>query len=273
MRIGSSSISQSKAFSNRKIIKGLQPQKNKNFKPSVSDTFNTLNAWDPIDGTWSTDGNTVSSSSLSNTYPILLNYDLKSQDIVATMSLTSSNAGVAFWVQDANNWWAGVTFYTVGTFSYQSGQNCYTVGNAICYGNDGTRAWGCERTVCDPTYANRQVYNFYLKLIKAENGSVSDVTNVLLRTVCSATSSYAPCTVASNDNINGIEVSTSGNVITIRGRDDANAYYGSAISYTATSPNRGYQSGIVFAAGLNYPASTSVYQESSLVQDITIVGA
>jgi hypothetical protein len=90
-------------------------------------------------------------------------------------------------------------------------------------------------------------------------------TNLLLRRTCSATSDFSPCEVSSSDNINGIEVSTNGDVITIRARNDSNTFYGSGISYTALNPNKGYKSGVIFAGGSNY-------LESSLVQDISIVG-
>jgi hypothetical protein len=264
MRIGSSSLNQLKTVNNKVTIKGITPQKSKNFKPIVSDTFNILNAWDPVRGNWSTDGNTVSTSTPSSSFPILTNFDLKSQNILATMSLSSAGAGVVFWLQDENNWWAGVTFYQNTLTSYQTGRNCYDVGNARCWGSSHNRSWGCERQVCDDIYATRQVYDFYIKLIKSENGIVSDLTNILLRRTCSATSSFAPCEVSSSDNINGIEVSTNGDVITIRARNDSNTFYGSGISYTALNPNKGYKSGVIFAGGSNY-------LESSLVQDISIV--
>jgi hypothetical protein len=86
----------------------------------------------------------------------------------------------------------------------------------------------------------------------------------LLRSLCSISSSNSPCTVGSTDNINGIQVSTSGNVITVRARDDANNFYGTAISYTAVSPNKGYKSGVIFTPG-------STYLLSSVVTNINLV--
>jgi hypothetical protein len=61
-------------------------------------------------------------------------------------------------------------------------------------------------------------------------------------------------------------LSTLGNVITLRGRDDANNFYSSSISYTASNPNRGLRSGIIFTPGSNYLLN-------STVQNITIVGS
>jgi hypothetical protein len=102
-------------------------------------------------------------------------------------------------------------------------------------------------------------------LLKSENGIVTDITNILLRTTCNASSDFSPCTVSQLDNITGIEISTLDNVITVRAKDDVGSFYGSSISYIAPSPNRGYKSGIIFSPGSNY-------QESSNVQDISIVG-
>jgi hypothetical protein len=267
MRIGSSTLGQNKTLNKSNIIKGIVPQTNKKFNPTLSDTFNTLNAWDPISGTWSTDGNTVSSSTSSSSYPILTSFDLKSQNITATMSLTSAGAGVVFWLQDASNWWAGVTFYTQGSESYITGsyENC--VPRGFCYGIDANGfPWGCESCSTGYNYGTRTRFNFYVRLLSSVNGTVSSVANLLLRSTCNATSSFSPATVSGDDNINGIELSTSGDIITVRGRDDSNNYYGSTISYTASSPNKGYKSGVIFTPGSNY-------QESSLVQDISIVGS
>ena len=80
MRIGSSTLGQNKTFNKSNIIKGIVPQTNKKFNPTLSDTFNILNAWDPISGTWTTDGNTLSTATSSSSYPILTSFDLRSQN-------------------------------------------------------------------------------------------------------------------------------------------------------------------------------------------------
>lgn len=267
MRLGSSSLSQNKPLSKNNIIKGVFSQKSKKFNLNVSDTFNTLNAWDPISGNWSTDGNTLSTSTSSSLFPILTSFDLRSQNITATMSLTSAGPGVVFWLQDPSNWWAGVTFYTQGSESFitSSFENC--VPRGFCYGIDGNGfPWGCESCTTGYNYGTRTRFNFYIRLLSSVNGTVSNITNLLLRSTCNASTSFSPCTVASNDNINGIELSTLGDVITVRGRDDSNNFYGSIISYTAPSPNKGHKSGVIFTPNSNY-------LESSLVQDISIVGS
>lgn len=267
MRIGSNTLNQNKTLNKNNIVKGLVPQINKKFNPTLSDTFNILNAWEPINGTWTTDGDTLSTSTSSSSYPILTSFDLRSQNITATMSLTSAGPGIVFWLQDQNNWWAGVTYYTQVLESYITGsyENC--VPRGFCYGVDANGfPWGCESCSTGYNYGTRTRFNFYIRLLNSVNGTVSSITNLLLRSTCNASTSFSPCTIASNDNINGIELTTSGDVITVRGRDDSNNYYGSTISYTALNPNKGYKSGVIFTPGSNY-------QESSLVQDLSIVGA
>lgn len=278
MRIGSSTLNQSKPLSKKNTIKGLIPQGFKNFNPSISEEFEILNAWDPIRGTWTTNGTTLSTSTSSSSYPLLTSFDLRSQNITATMSLDSAGAGIAFWVQDASNWWAAFPFYTQGSEPYTTSSfecNCRVVGCWAYYCNwaynGKTFVWTCrclENTQCDTCYntGNRTRYNFYLKLINSTNGTVSDVTNILIRSTANDSTAFSPATVSSEDNLNGIELNTNGNIIIVRGRDTSNNFYGDTISYTAISPNIGYKSGIIFAPGGNYLLS-------SAVNSISIVGS
>ena len=279
MRIGSSTLNQSKTMSKKNTIKGIIPNNFKNFNPSITEEFEVLNAWDPLSGTWTTNGTTLSTSTSSSSYPLLTSFDLRSQNITATMSLNSAGAGIAFWVQDPGNWWAALPFYTQGSEPYTTGtyesDPCTVIGCWAYYCNYAyngkTFVWTCrclENTRCTTYYStgNRTRYNFYLKLLSSVNGTVSDITNILLRSTANATSSFSPATVSSEDNLNGIELTTNENIITIRGRDDSNSFYGSSISYTAVSPNRGYKSGIIFAPGGDYLLS-------SAVNSISIVGS
>lgn len=266
MRLGSSTLGQNKPLSKTNLLKGIIPANFKSFNPVISDEFTNIDSWEQIRGTWSTDGTNLSTSTPSSSYPIISNFDLRSQNITATMSLDSAGPGVVFWLVDADNWWAGVTYYTQSSESYITGEGCNEVPNARCWGWDGRRAWGCTRCDVFYNYGTRTRYNFYIKLLSSVNGSISDITNILLRSTCSATSSWSPCTVSSSDNINGVEITTSEDTITVRARDDSNNYYGSAISYTASNPNKGFRSGVVFVPGSNY-------LESSVVGNISIVGS
>jgi hypothetical protein len=293
MRIGSSTLNQNKTLNKSNIIKNIIAQKNKKFNPSLSDSFNILNGWDPISGVWSTDGNILSTPTSPSLYPILTSFDLRSQNITATMSLDSAGAGIAFWVQDASNWWAAVTYYTFGNETVLNGTatsttNSWYVGyHAVsgCTGGNCTTSrcpnvpscCGCwpsggttssTTTTCNSS--SRTKYSFFIRILKSVNGTVTEeVGPILLRTTCSQSFSGAGCSSiceqSSADNINGIELTTFENTITLRARNDSNSFYGTSISTTPSNPNRGYKSGIIYSPGGNYLLS-------SLVSDISIVG-
>lgn len=264
-------------------MRGIIPQQRKKFNPSFTENFNELNAWKPLRGDWSTTSGTLTTPTAATSYPILTSYDLRSQNITATMSLNAAGPGVVFWLVDENNWWAGVTFYTQGIESYRTGtyscepctstgtyfgcsgpQPTCTVANG-CPTGSGCGRWGTQ--ICSTCYftANRTRYNFFISILSSVNGTVSNIANINLRSTCSVSTQWSPCTAASNDNINGVQVSTSEDVITMRARDDANNFYGTSISITASNPNRGYKSGIIFTPGSSYLLDSSV-------QNISIVG-
>jgi len=287
MRLGSSSIQQNRPLSKKNIIKGILPYQFKNFNPVISDNFEILNAWVPRRGSWSTDGNKVTTSTAASNYPLLVSYDLRSQDITATLSLDSAGSGVAFWVEDENNWWAAVTFYTSGSETVTNGTS---TSSTTCWYTGYWAITGCSAQVSIPYHScpsgcgcwpsgaqncststtcnssGRTRYNFYLRILRSVNGTVTEpLSPLLIRTTCSQSFSgstcSSTCTQSAADNINGIQVSTQENLITVRGRDDANNFYGTAISYTAVSPVRGHRSGIIYTPGGNYllsPAMSSI---------------
>lgn len=265
MRIGSSSIGQNRTVSRDNVKQGFIVTQFKKFNQQLVENFENLSGWVPLRGTWSSDGTKITTSTPSSTFPILTSYDIRSQNITATMSLDSAGPGVVFWLQDENNWWAGVTYYLQSAETYIIRYDTQEVQNARCWGWDGTRAWGCFRSVTTAVTGTRTRYNFYIKLIKSENGVVSDVANVLLRSTCSISSGPSPCTVSAADNINGVQITTVGDVITVRGRDDLNNFYGSTISINTSGANRGHKSGVIFTPGSNYLLS-------SVVQNISISG-
>jgi hypothetical protein len=282
MRLGSNSISQNRPISKQTIQPGIIQNQFKKFNPLLSDNFNIIGPWSPTRGTWVSDGNNLSTTTDATSYPILTSFDLRSENITATMSLISSGVGIVFWLQDENNWWAGVTFYVQSSESYITGTfecNCRGTGRCWgCYGGPNvpcpSPSTGCspcrclEVTTCDTCYStgSRTRYNFFIRVLSSVNGTVNQEAILNLRSTANATSQWSPATVSSADNINGIQLSTSGNVITLRARDDANNFYGSAISYTASNPNRGLRSGIIFTPGGNY-------LQNSSVQNISIVGS
>ena len=266
MRFGASTLSRQKTMSKNNYSKGFIPNKYKKLDKTTTDIFANLNAWIPNVGSWSTTGSVLSTSTPGSGYAILVSYDAKSQNITATMSLESAGPGILFWHQDDNNYYAGITFYTSSAENYATGTyDCNCRDRGYCFGEDANGfPWGCE--ICDTcyNYSSRSKYDFYIKIIKKENGVFSDVSNVLLRSLCSVSSGLSPCTVGSTDNINGIRLTTNENTITLEGRNDSNSFYTSLISFTATNPIRGYNSGIIYAPGGNYLLSPNVSNISIL---------
>jgi hypothetical protein len=285
MRIGSSTLNQNKTFSKNNTIKGIIPNNFKKYNINISDGFNNLNAWDPIRGNWSTDGNKLSTSTSPSSYPIITSFDSRSTNITATLSLDSAGPGVAFWVQDQDNWWAASTYYTLGSEPYITGYeniNCRdTCHWAIyCPPGKGSSCQGvcCSANcsagqpqgggrVCDqgPLFQNRSRYNFYIQLIKSISGSISQESLVSVRATASISTQWSPATVSSEDDISAIQVSILDNTINITALNNSGSTYGSTISYVATSPNKGYKNGIIYTPG-------SSYQLSSNVDSIQLIG-
>ena len=161
--------------------------------PSFSDTFNRATAaslattnldWVDIVGGWGVASNTAYSATTAASYPLAAIESLR-QDVTVTAFNGGSGAGfgVAFWVADANNWWALVsdvvttqasgTVYTCPTGGTLQGtickktcyKTCYdTCYDACCTGGScpgglsgacggGGFAYGCATTEpggCDP---------------------------------------------------------------------------------------------------------------------------
>jgi hypothetical protein len=256
MRIGSSTFNKRKTVGQRKLPKRLLTNQNKDINPVLSDTFQNISSWKPLSGNWSVSGGDLSTSTSSSSYPILLNFDIQAQDVVITSSINSSGAGVVFWAVDQNNWWAALPFYTTENESYISGS--YSCNPCTETG----RAWGFYKgrplysedcSTCY-SYSNRNRYRFFIRLISSVAGVVSTIGNSELFN-----------SLDSNDNINGLRLTTNDNTITVEMRNASNAFYGTIISHTATTPNKGYESGIIYAPGGSF--------ESSVVNDITIVAS
>jgi hypothetical protein len=199
------------------------------------------------------------------------------------LSLDSAGPGVAFWVQDQDNWWAASTYYTLESEACITGYqnvNCrdtchwaiYCPTGGSCQGSccstncPGGRPLG-GGTVCDqaPVLQNRSRYNFYIQLIKSISGSISQESLVLVRTTASLSTQWSPATVSSEDDISAIQVSILDNTINITALNNSGSTYGSTISYVATSPNKGYKNGIIYTPG-------SSYQLSSNIDSVQLIG-
>jgi hypothetical protein len=109
------------------------------------ETFNRANTsnlssadveWEEITGDWVIDTNTAYTTTSASSYPIAT-FDSQKYNVSlrATNGDNKAGFGVAFWVQDTNNWWALVSdsTTTTGSFSYYtcpqggylSGTTCY----------------------------------------------------------------------------------------------------------------------------------------------------
>lgn len=96
--------------------------------------------WIPERGTWGINSNAVTTSTAAASYPIAtFNAGTVAATVKATLpAVRSAGAGVAFWVTDANNWWAavadkvdlsGAPYNCPSGGSITSGSNCqYTYG-------------------------------------------------------------------------------------------------------------------------------------------------
>jgi hypothetical protein len=278
MRIGSSSLNQNKPLSKNTIVQGIIPNNFKKYNINVFDGFSNLNAWSPLRGTWSTDGNKLSTVTSPSLYPIITSFDSRSTNITATLSLDSAGPGVGFWIQDENNWWAASTYYTLEAENYITGYAdipstcrdtchwaiyCPTGGSCqgVCCSTNcpGGQPLGGGR-VCDqgPVYQSRSRYSFYITLLSSVNGTVSQQAIVLVRTTASISTQWSPATVSSEDDISSIQISTLNNTININALNNSGFPYGNTISYTASSPNKGYKNGIIYTPGSSYQLSSNV---------------
>ena len=97
----------------------------------ITDTFNRTdgslgtsssgNLWSILSGTWAISSNQATSSTAGSSYP-LATVDIGAQNVIVSADITDGGPGVAFWVTDANSWWASSVNYR----STQTGQAYYT---------------------------------------------------------------------------------------------------------------------------------------------------
>ena len=126
---------------------------------SGSDIGANVVEWIPERGTWGINSNAVTTSTAASSYPIAtFNAGTLAATVKATLpAVRSAGAGVAFWVTDANNWWAavadkvdlsGAPYNCPSGGSITSGSNCqytygaqgggpYTAGGPFAY-------WACS---------------------------------------------------------------------------------------------------------------------------------
>ena len=71
-------------------------------------------AWTALRGTWTTNGTQATSADAGSSYPI---GSIPFQANITTSADVSGGVGLAFWVTDANNWWASYPTYVQNTIN------------------------------------------------------------------------------------------------------------------------------------------------------------
>ncbi len=119
----------------------------------ITDSFNRSNgslgttdtgqSWSATRGTWSISSNQATSPDSASTYP-MATVDIGAQNVVVSADITDGGPGVAFWVTDANSWWASSANYRTSSYSY-----------SCCGGSTGASNVGCGSTTvytCGASY-------------------------------------------------------------------------------------------------------------------------
>jgi hypothetical protein len=246
-------------------------------------TTNTGQSWDATRGTWSISSNQATSSDSASTYP-MATVDINAQNVVVSADITDGGPGLAFWVTDANSWWASsVNYRNVYTSSgYYSGQTITFPGYyANSYVTTGyTCSVGClSGTTCVDCDTLQPIGP--ATPIQSCSGSGANCNYVPPQTICGSISTIANCnfidtsyytyytelklyknvsgtisTVATqqlNSNtsgyseVNSVKVQTSNDSITVSGYSNTGltSQLGSSLTNTPSSPTKGTKAGII----------------------------
>lgn len=137
-----------------------------NFNRTTSGSLGTATSgqtWSATRGTWSANGTQATSTDTASTYP-LASIPFK-QDVTVSGSVVEGT-GVAFWVTDANNWYATVAYRTQSSYScncstcFPSCPNCPACG-CQTYNSCADASCGCNYTCSSGYYcsANNLCYD------------------------------------------------------------------------------------------------------------------
>lgn len=120
-----------------------------NAKRIITDTFSRSDGslgtsssghlWSVLRGTWSISSNKATSATAGSSYP-LASVDVDAKNVIVSADITDGGPGVAFWITDANSWWASSVNYRTTSGCTGSGGNASSGG-----GNCGSYT--------NPTYA------------------------------------------------------------------------------------------------------------------------
>lgn len=202
---------------------------------AFTDEFDsTLNSrYTQTTGSWTISSGDLSTSTAASSYP-LITFNANTREVtVKTEPGTTGQYGwgVAFWVTDANNWWAVIadqetytcqTGTTTGCCACGSDQ-CGPDGSCNCYSCDGGGCAGnCTfvagaGTCSYPVYGT--CYRYVIRLIKRESGTVSTVSSATItegNISSTLTIGYVQAAINTSGQITATgQMSTGGTVATI----------------------------------------------------------
>lgn len=92
------------------LVVKIQDTFNRTDNPSSLGTATTGQVWTNTRGTWGISGNAATTANAGNTYPLASVLSGKENNTVSA-NITNGGPGVAFWVTDANSWWASSVDY------------------------------------------------------------------------------------------------------------------------------------------------------------------
>jgi len=119
MRINTTNLSGTKTLNARKIPKSIYASANKNYKREYNDNFTKLGAWINLKSGWTFGSGQATTTQPSTNYTLSVS-DVNARNIDAQINLNQSGAGIAFWVESPNTWWAAIPYYTTNSEQYIS---------------------------------------------------------------------------------------------------------------------------------------------------------
>ena len=113
---------------------------------SLGSTSTKAQIWVTDRGAWYTNGSSAQSDTDPSSYPVA---HITAPSVNKTTSVASQpGTGVAFWVQDTNNWWGSFPYYTTGsTTNYVTSCATLTLGTSANCGSGSGVYWACSQ-VC-----------------------------------------------------------------------------------------------------------------------------
>lgn len=119
----------------------------RSFTDEFTGTGALADRWTNIRGSWSRLNDKAYSADAASSYPLVaFNANTNALTVRAENGSSEAGWGVAFWVQDADNWWAFVNYRTVG-YVCNPGD---TLNGTTCQQPDGTSCTTTTTTSCEP---------------------------------------------------------------------------------------------------------------------------